>query len=257
MDQSSPSLRLAIAYFGIPRSLDHTISSIHENVLSAVPSRFAVKRFAAFTREVQIEHPETGEKTMLNPSDALRLGPDSLEELEPWGVEHQKIFEGVAPFGDAWQNDFYSTRNLIKQLFTLKSVTKHVVSQGYEICLFLRPDLKYLDSFEPIFSKMSARGSRPTCVLANWGAAGGVNDLFGLCIGKSAITAYGNRLDQAISYCKTQSKPLHSERLLRFSLIKHQIAIKSTRVRALRIRANGACADQDFRADWLRRLMGG
>jgi hypothetical protein len=253
---SSSKLRLAIAYFGIPRSLDYTLGSIESNVISPIPSVIQFKRFGVFSKERLIQHPETGENVVLDPSDAKLLNLDSLEEIEPWEEGHQSVFEAVRPFGDAWQNNHYSTQNLIKQLHTLKTVTLKILSEGYETCVFARPDLQYLDSMAPLYSHLLKKSAAPTCVLPDWGSAGGLNDTFALCIGRTSISSYGCRLDRVIEYCTRSDKPLHAERLLKHALVAGDVKVKRTKVRALRVRATGETAHQDFRPDWLRRMLG-
>ncbi len=256
MGQTVNNHKLALAYFGIPRSIGYTLASIEANVLGALPASVQIKKFAVFSREVALAHPETGETTELNPDDATKLTPDYLEQMEPWGHDQQTLFEKIQGFGDAWQNSFYSTKNLIKQLSTLKQVTARLLEEGYSNCLFLRPDLRYLDNMRPIYHHLESGSTTPICVLPKWGSAGGVNDLFSLCIGVKAVSAYGQRFDQVLDYCQSQNKPLHAERLLKFALTKAQVRIKPSGIRALRVRADGSTADQDFRADWLRRLLG-
>lgn len=212
----------------------------------------------SFFKESLVRHPETGEALALDPTEAQLLEPDHLLEIPSFNDELEELLGAVKPFGDAWQNDFYSTKNLIKQLATLDLATQHVLKHHFNACLFLRPDLTYLDDFGPLLNRglRHANIERPTVFLPNWGAAGGKNDLFALCVGTSAIEAYGRRIRVAKLYCETLTRPLHAERLLAFSLRSAKITIKSVGLRAVRTRADGQTASQDFSPDWVRRLIG-
>lgn len=214
--------------------------------------------FCSFFKESFIHHPETREVLALDPTEAQLLEPDHLLEIPSFNDELEELLGTVKPFGDAWQNDFYSTKNLIKQLATLELATQQVLKHRFNACLFLRPDLTYLDEFGPLLNRVIqyTNVGHPTVFLPNWGAAGGKNDLFALCVGSPAIEAYGRRLKDAKLYCETLKRPLHAERLLAFSLRSAKITIKSVGLRAVRTRADGQTAPQDFSPDWVRRLIG-
>ncbi|NDD15046.1 MAG: hypothetical protein EB072_21060, partial [Betaproteobacteria bacterium] len=56
----------------------------------------------------------------------------------------------------------------------------------------------------------------------------------------------GQRIDDAIKYCIKFKKPLHSERLLLYTLARHQVRIRYISTRATRIRSNAVWSDEFF-----------
>ncbi|MDA0320097.1 MAG: hypothetical protein O3A90_12555 [Proteobacteria bacterium] len=103
-------MKVCVAFFGITRSLSHTKDSILENVLSPLSAFFDLEIVAHFYENAFDETAEGGllENEILPFDDIKIQAAEDPEKLD----EFQKIKE----FGDYWNNDFKSTRNLFLQL---------------------------------------------------------------------------------------------------------------------------------------------
>lgn len=79
-----------------------------------------------------------------------------------------------------------------------------------DIVCFLRPDLNYLNSLEPIFKQIAADHRKGLCVPI-WQSNWGMNDRFAITSTQQASDSYANRIDRAMTYCRQTNKPLHAE----------------------------------------------
>lgn len=245
--------RIAIAFFGITRSLALTLPSIEANVLAPARAAGDVKVFAHFFRQDRIVNPRSLEDGEVDPEEHRLLAPDWLALEAPDLCLEQGRFDELKAWGDAWNDEFRSLRNLVHQLHSLDVVSRAVLADGYEHCLFVRPDLTYHDSLaRPLAQALAAR--RPTALVPWWQPFGGLNDRFALCAGAAAIAAYGQRGRLAPEYCAMAGGPLLSERLVAFALAHAGIAVRTIGVRATRTRLGGHVIDESFAYPWRYEL---
>ena len=101
------------------------------------------KIYAHFFLQKEIDNPRSGEKGILDYEEYRLLPSDWLKLEEPDHCLAQWNFEGLKAWGDSWQDEFRSLRNLIHQLHSLHTVTEAALADGTEVCLFCRPDLRH------------------------------------------------------------------------------------------------------------------
>ena len=241
---SSP--KIVVACFGITRSLTHTIESINRNVLDAARAIGSTTVCCHFFRQTVIENARTAERGALDPDEYRLLQPDRVELSEPNEFLDDAGFEQIKTFGDHWEDDFKTVSNLLHQLYSLKRVTALAVEEGADVVVFCRPDLMYHDSFLNDLER-AKKMEAPAVMLPRWQRhKGGFNDRFAICVGAEAIAAYGNRLDKAIPFCRVMKTELHSERLIRYTLMTSGVRLERLHVRASRVRSDGRVVDEDF-----------
>jgi hypothetical protein len=248
------NLRIGVCFFGITRSLKFTYSSILENILAPARGFGDVKTYAHFFDQRQIHNPRTHEFGPLDDQEHKLLSADRLVLEKPDACLKTWDFERLKSFGDAWSDNFGSLRNLVHQLHSLNEVTKLAVSDGVDLVIFARPDLRYHDGLGGAIRKAS-RGRGPRVVLPCWQHwEKGYNDRFAICFGDRAINAYGRRIEKAFEYCQSTHSGLHAERLLRYSLLSSDLPPFCTRARASRVRIDGAQVKESFRTKVKTRL---
>lgn len=248
-------MKIAVCFFGITRSLSHTIQSIEGNILAPARARGEVRTFCHFYDQRRIDNPRTGEQGELNPDEHQLLQPDVLRLESSERYLSSDLAAEIRAFGDHYRNDFYSLNNLLLQLFSLRNAWEMAEPWAPDICLYVRPDLYYHDSFDPYL----VRPRRAMIQIANWGsgfagirnghALAGVNDRFAICHDRRAMRAYGTRIKQAVSYCAQYGHGLHAESLLRYTLVKNDIKVARVPLRASRVRFGGHMKDSNFRDD--------
>jgi hypothetical protein len=247
--------RIAICFFGITRSLSHTLPSIEMNALGPARAAGSVRVYGHFFQERSLTEARSGESGALNPDEHRLLRPDWLQLEEPDDCLAQWDFEALKRYGDCWNNEFRSLRNLVHQQHSLNLVTQAVLDDGAEICMFLRPDLRYHDSLAPAIARAlrAARVGRNLVQLPDWQAwHGGHNDRFAIVAGSAAIAAYGKRAERMAEFCAVTGRPLHSEQLLRFALDRACVPVRTIRARASRVRLGGVEHAEDFQSAWAK-----
>jgi hypothetical protein len=243
--------RIAICFFGITRSLPHTVASIERNVIDPARRHGDVRVFGHLFRVTRIENPRSGESGEVAPDDHRLIAWDHLATEEPGACLSGWGFERLASCGDRWGDGFASLRNLVHQLHSLHHVTGRALAWQPDAVLFCRPDLLYHDPFDRELVRL-LRGSGPQVRLPYWQWYEGLNDRFALVRGPEAAAAYGRRGLRAHEFCAATGGPLHAERLLRFALAS--IDVRPVCLRASRVRAGGRAVEERFEFNVVTRL---
>lgn len=228
--------KIAICFFGITRSLSFTIENIRKNVITPATQLGNVKVMCHFFNQKVIDNPRSGEKAKLDPKEFKLLDADLVELEEPDLFLAKSDYKKVIAFGDAFGDENFSTKNLFHQLWSIKQVTASARQWGAEIVIFARPDLSYHDSFKDLL-RQAINNNESSVFVPNWQHWGGVNDRFAVAIGGKAIESYGSRYDKILEFCINTNSPLHSEKLLEYSL--KEVNRRFIGHRASRIRTTG------------------
>lgn len=239
-------MKIAICFFGITRSLNHTIHSIKTNVLEPAKAIGEVKVFAHFFDQERVESKRSREFINLDRTEHVLLSPDVLRLEKPYKCIDLYDFEGLKSFGDTRRDGFQSLRNLVHALHSLKSVTEIALDWNPDLVVFVRPDLEYHDSlFDSLTTAALTKGDY--IFIPNWQHwRGGLNDRFAICTSANSAKAYGTRADAMLSYCQHFGEALHSESLNRYALENENIGIRFMDVRASRVRAGGCVKNEIF-----------
>ena len=239
---------IAVCYFGITRSLEHTIDSIRANVIAPAAALGEVRVFTHVFDQNRLDNPRSGELGAMRVEEHKLLDSDWLSVEQPDECLAARGFTELAHGGDFWHDGGKSLRNLVHQLHSLDVVTRAALAWQPDVVVYCRPDLRYLDSLEP-WLKHSVATPAPTVWVPNWQHWGGFNDRFAIC-SSAAAAAYGSRIDFALDYVKTTRRPLHGERLLAWVLKREGIAVKTMTARAVRVRIGGREVRERFLPGW-------
>lgn len=244
---------ICLCFFGITRSLTWTAPSIMRNIVEPARQQGPVRILGHFYTLPHLTNPRSHEDGPISQDEHALLPFDEIEWADPEEVLAGLPVEDLRRYGDAWNDDFHSFRNLLLQLHSLQSVTHRALEGGAENVLFCRPDLEYHDSAGPALGRAGQQGSQ-RLYLPNWQWNGGYNDRFALARGRSMIERYGNRITRAADYCATTGQALHSESLLKFAL--GSAPISDIGMRATRVRVGGAWhPESNFYPPWLAGLL--
>jgi hypothetical protein len=237
-------MKIAVGFFGIPRCSAITLPSIQRQVLDAMKSQGEVDVYYHFFMQNRITNPRSGEDSELASENyAAFKGFKGVMETPDECLERWE-FEKVKEYGDPYGDDFRSLRNLYHQLHSLYMLTELIEKSNPDVVIFLRPDLRYLDPLPADLVIEAARTPR-TCFVPQWQWYGGFNDRFAIC-GRSAYRAYGQRIRMVLDFCLKTGAPLHPESLLRYALLREQVIVRTTPMRANRIRVEGNEVNECF-----------
>lgn len=236
-------MKIAVAFFGIPRASSICLPSIIENLLKNVNHFAEIKFFYHFFLQDRIDNPHSGEYAEL-PADEYEPFLKYSGLLEPRGICLSAwSADDMSAFGDAW-GDGHSVINLLHQLHSLNQVTALVGDFNPDAVLFLRPDLYYHEPLDPCLLEIAAKNANAVFLPA-WQSHGGYNDRFAVC-GRHAYRCYGSRITFASRYCHDLAVPLHAERFLAYSLRQSELTVFPIRMHATRVRIGGRFVNERF-----------
>ncbi|APW42761.1 hypothetical protein [Rhodoferax saidenbachensis] len=246
---------IAIAFYGITRSLKYTVESIRKQILEPARQVGSVQVYCHFFKQYSINNPRTGEIGELDVDEWQLLQPDVAQIEEVDTETENRYLVDLLPYGNAWEDDGQSLRNILRQLISLERVTQMIHQAGAaDIVVFLRADMLYHDKFP--FADWVSMVQHNTVMVPYWQWSGGLNDRFAVC-GASAFVRYGSRIKNAERYCASMNKPLHSERLLMFTMMRSPLQLATMSMGATRVRSDGGHAKESFsRVKFAKRVDG-
>ena len=238
--------RIAVCFFGITRSLAYTIESIRSNVLEPAHEHGQVRVFAHLFSQASIDNPRSGECGPLNVDEFRLLKADQVELEEPGLCLDSMDYKRHLLKPDPWEDGYRSLSNFLHQLHSLDRV--HCLASEWkpDVYVFVRPDLRYLDSLG-VFIRQALCAKAPTIFYPNWQHHGGMNDRFALISGESAAQVYSNRKQFVWDFAEQFGGVFNGERLLKFSTLRTGARIFPIYARAERVRSNGESRNESFR----------
>lgn len=237
-------LNVAVAFFGIPRNSEICFPSVEQNILGQLPEGCNVKCFYHLYLIEEVQNRRSGELGRLNADNYHVFEPMTGVLDSTDGVLDRWDFERVKAIGDTWGDEHVSLRNLIYQLNSLYTVSNMMESFSPDFVVFVRPDNFYhspLPSY--VFKRPHTR--RQNVYIPDWQWWGGLNDRFAIC-GRDTWRAYGKRIEHIFEFCEATGRKLHSERLLKFVLLKAGAKVCTLDTTASRVRIDGAFAEESF-----------
>jgi hypothetical protein len=238
--------KIAVAMYGIPRGSEITMPSLMKHFIEPARRIGECRVFYHLFQQDRVINVRSGEDAPL-PHDAYAPFADFNGELErPGPCLDLWQFDRIREFGDHYRDDFCSVRNLVHQLHSMRQVTAWLSPWRPDVVLYLRPDLLYHTG--PDVSTIETLCEHPRrCIVPDWQWWGGYNDRFAFC-GAEAYAAYGNRIERAIEFSERTGRPLQAERLLRYVLQNAGASVRTTAIRADRVRVDGRIKPEDFSA---------
>lgn len=237
-------MKVAIAYFGIPRNSPICFPSIEGNIYSRLPSFCEVRSFYHLYEPQLVSNPRSGENNYMG-GDNYRVFSAMTGRIDPPGHCLKRwAIDDFKQYGDVWGDGFKSLENLLHQLNSLHEVTSMVEPYEPDVVMYLRPDLLYLDAL-PAFVLPAVFARSHAAYIPNWQWWNGLNDRFSVC-GRDVYRAYGKRVETALEFCREQQRGLHAERLLRFAMANAGAKLRTLDMRASRVRVAGAIVEESF-----------
>ncbi len=162
---------VCICFFGITRSLTWTAPSILRNIVEPARQQGSVRLLGHFYTLPHLTNSRSHEDGPIKADEDQLLPFDEIEWADPEQVLAALPVSALEQFGDAWNDDFQSFRNLLLQLHSLQAVAKRALESGAETVLFCRPDLEYHDSVGPALARAQrggVAGTLPAELAVEW-----------------------------------------------------------------------------------------
>lgn len=245
-----PQYKIGICFFGLTRSLKHTYPYIEKNIFKVLEKHNIKYDVFLHTydlkgltnkRSEEFNCPlDTEEWKLLNPIAHKITNQATFDNSFDWNM----LFK----HGDIWKDGYNSIKNAIRQLNSLKEVTSLWTNrEPYDYYIYLRPDLHYVNELDVNYILEHIHLNN-ILIIPFWGNyRGGFNDR--IAFGHyDVMKIYGNRIDYITHFYKQHKvkKPYHSERYLTNVIRTHQIFIRYTKLKGIRVRANNKYDDKDL-----------
>jgi len=239
-------MKVAIGFFGITRSLKHTIDSINENVLNVLKdsnieydiyihtyhlSNYKNKRTGEVVKDEEIDNEEY---KLLNPN---------YVEIDDQNIIKKKInLRLYRTHKDPWNTKYNSVDNFILAQYSKLRLTNMIERNkiNYNYVLFMRPDCRYINKLPVNYFHLI---NNKSIIIPNFHLFGKIpfNDRFCICNMKT-YRIYGKVFPLLLGISK--KKPLHSETLIGEIMVKNKLKIIKVPFNFSRVRFNGLCVDK-------------
>jgi hypothetical protein len=222
-------MKICICFYGlVHRSLKYTIQNIKNNIL------YVNCDIYIHTFDNNFAHAPRGGGEINYPIDISDL--KLLENYNKLQIESEETFnktfnfKEIHRFGDTFKNNFVSTDNLIRELYSIKKCYNLIENiDQYDVILMTRADLEFNNKiyFKKVEHNEIFIGKNPYFKVHDFFAYGG----------KHAMRVWANRYDNILDYCKSNGS-LHAEPLVNYVINNNNIKLnilnekQPTRVRA-------------------------
>lgn len=239
-------MKICLGFFGITRSLKHTIESINNNILDVLKLNNIEYDIYLHTYYLNSysnkRHNEIVNTTDIDNSEYKLLNADYIEIDHQDTIKKKINLSSYRTHPDPWYSDYNSVDNFILGQYSKLRLTNMIEKSkiNYDYILFMRPDCLYLDKLPIDFFNLVNDNS---IVIPNFHLFGTIpfNDRF--CISNmKTYKIYGDVFNSLLEISKKQ--PLHSETILGERMHNHNLNVIKIKFNFSRIRFNGFCFDK-------------
>jgi hypothetical protein len=231
-------MKIALAFFGITRSLSYTIKSIQKNILKQL-SEHNVDIFMHTYSLKEYKNTRTKEHSSNYDNDEYKLLKPNYLKIEDQKIIKKKLkLAKYRTHKDPWNTNYNSVDNFILAQYSKYQLVSMIENAGhYDYIIFIRPDCLYLDKLTIDHIR---KATSHTIVIPNFHLFGPYkfNDRFAITTSET-YKIYGSLFMSLLKMSKEQ--PLHSETVMG-QYLKDLITIRIP-FRFSRIRVNGERID--------------
>jgi hypothetical protein len=228
-------MKIALAFWGLTRSLKYTISSIKKYIFEPLQDHDVTVFVHTFSVEGSYNNPRAREKGLTLNNEEYKLLGHSISQVESQkSVKEQLDLKQYKTKRDPWNTKYATVENFICAMYSKKQLVTLIQTSGkhFDYIIFLRPDVKYLC---PIDTSLFQNANASTICVPNFHLYSHFNDRFCIATYENGLV-YGNLFSHMLEYSKQH--PLHSETFQYNCLTKlynlkiHYVPFYFNRVRA-------------------------
>lgn len=230
-------MKIALAFWGITRSLKYTIDSIKDNILGPLNSHDVTVFLHTFTFSGDYTNPRAKEVGLhLDFKEYTLLNADVIEITDQDELKREISIDSFKTNKDPWNTNYISVENFICAMYSKSRIVDMIEKSSiqFDRIIFLRPDVQYLNLFDNKFLDMV---DDSTICVPNFHKYSNFNDRFCIATHKNGLI-YGSLFKFMLEYSKINE--LHSETFQRYYLDKiFKLKILFIPIYFNRVRANG------------------
>jgi len=240
-------MKVALAFFGIPRSLTFTLKSIEQNIFNIFKKNNIEYDIFFHTYSISGKYINIRTKESLdhfNNEEYKLLNADYIEVDDQDTVIDSINMRLYRTWPDPWNTNYNSVNNFILGQYSKSRVTAMIekTKTMYDYILFIRPDCYYIDEFNIDLLKSVINNDSMTICIPNNHLYGPYNFNDRFCVANmKTYRLYGNTFNKLLEISKKQS--LHSETVLGQLISMYNITVVRIPFRFSRVRCNGEHVD--------------
>ena len=246
--KNNTTIKVALSFFGITRSLKYTLDSINKQILNTFKDENILFDIFLHTYTFKNDYVNirTGEKKMkknIDNEEYKLLNPDYKQiDIQEDIIEKLNLKE-YRSHPDPWKTNYNSVDNYILGCYSKKQLVKLIEKSNnhYDYVIFLRPDCLYNIKFNTNFFRKVNDKTICTPDFHLWGKYK-INDRFSIC-NMNNYKIYGNIFDSLLELSKIME--LHSETILGYILKNNNIKVEKIKFSFIRIRCDGNIDSKD------------
>jgi hypothetical protein len=231
-------MKVALAFWGLTRSLKYTIDSINTKILNILKKHNIEYKIFMHTWTINSTYNNTRsqEKNIILDNEEYKLlSPNYFESHDQDEFKKKINFKAFRNHKDPWNTKYETVNNFICAMFSKSRCTQLIKNsnENFDYIIFLRPDCMYLTDFNISFFNLV---NNQTICIPNFALYNNFNDRFSLT-NMTTYQLYGDVFSKLFKYSKKH--PLHSE-TFHYDIIKsNKLHIKLINFHFSRVRANG------------------
>lgn len=203
-------MKVALAFWGLTRSLKYTIESIEDNIFDVFRENnieFKIFQHTYYFESVYNNPRANENNAQLDFEEYKLLKYDYLQRDDQDIIKSNLNLQQYYSKPDPWHTNYISVNNFILSLYSKKQVTEMIENceEKFDIVIFLRCDVKYLNKFDINFINNIDNN---ILYLPNFALWFNFNDRACICSYEKALI-YGKVFNYLLEYSKKKS--LHSE----------------------------------------------
>lgn len=232
-------MKIAVCFVGVTRNFSkYTLDSIERNLFAVVKQHDPhFQRFAHFNKIAELTNERSRENAVpIDPNEYKLLNCDVVEQTDQQLVDQQIDFEYLKQFGNNWNDNFGTLRNVLRQLYSLNAIADILERQKtrFDLVIYSRICLRF---FRPI---EIPKVIQPRTLYTPWfDRFRGLNDRFAMG-DLETMLLFARRQSMAREFIAETGGPMGAENYLLWYARKKGLKTKYlTSVTFGRVRADG------------------
>jgi hypothetical protein len=204
-------MKVALAFWGLTRSLKHTYPTIQRHIFDVL-KKHAID-YTVFLHTYYLTTPYTNPRSKefnltLDNEEYTRLQAHYVQREDQDAVKQQLNLSQYRTHPDPWNSNYTMVDNFVLAMYSKQQLGQLIESSGesFDYVLFLRPDVQYVNDLNPAWFQQTT--DTQLCVPDFHCFSFKFNDRFALATQQNALK-YSKLFREMLPY--SQHHPLHSE----------------------------------------------
>lgn len=232
-------MKVALCFWGITRSLKHTIKSIRKHILEPLQNESI--EYKIFLHTFKFNTPYVNPRAQeiyvkLDFNEYILLNPDYVQIDDQDEIKEKIHIKKYHTMPDPWESNYICVDNFVCAMYSKKQLGIMVKESeiDFDYIIYLRPDVKFINSFDIRYFSITKKQNVCT---PNFHLFPKLNDRFCLLQYRN-LEKYSKLFDEMYEF--STIFPLHSEKFQHYVMTrKYNWSMRYIPIHFHRVRASG------------------